>query len=200
MNRTCKKCEQEKPLESFHSRGRGKRGYTCTSCHSKSPAAKEGRKTRRKRLRDTAKQINELTVLKHQELEEHREEIVLEAIRKAGLNALATYLRAPGTKIPHAAEALEAATEALGGVGQIWAYAGSILYSPDAKMREKIGILEMYQRLLLKTTEVGAAKKPIDIMTDEDVDREFESLNLERMKRNAIEVHGSHHPTPSATS
>ena len=79
-----------------------------------------------------------------------------------------------GSNIPHTAELLEGAMVAFGGTA---GFSNLLLKQYlDAKPGSRIrsGILEMITRLASKNTEVGGAKKPTELMSEEELEAEIE--------------------------
>ncbi len=104
--------------------------------------------------------------------------LVKAGIWELGLETLGKALQSytEGTPVPHAAEMVEAMTTAFGGPMGVATQMANIFFDPDTKQSDKIRLLEMYQRAVLKNTEMGGAKKPLELLSDEDIDREAERV------------------------
>jgi hypothetical protein len=104
--------------------------------------------------------------------------LVRAGIWELGLDAVGKALNsyADGTPVPHAAEMVEAMTTAFGGPMGIACQMANIFYDPATKQSDRIRILEMMNRTILKNTEMGGAKKPVELLTDEDIDKEQERV------------------------
>ena len=100
-----------------------------------------------------------------------------EEIQKIEEDAMDRLRRLPlsgGNNIPHTAELLEGAMVAFGGTA---GFSNLLLKQYlDAKPGSRIrsGILEMITRLAAKNTEVGGAKKPTELMSEEELEAEIE--------------------------
>lgn len=143
---------------------------------------------------------NSYLATRQQQLEQERLKLaqdkwmlVKAGIWELGLDALGTALQAhsEGAPVPHAAEMVEAMTTVFGGAMGIACQMANIFYDQETKQSDRIRILEMYQRCVLKNTEMGGAKKPLELLSDEDIDREAERvtkiLNM-KAARDAREV------------
>lgn len=82
-----------------------------------------------------------------------------------------------GGSVPHAAEMVEAFSHIFGGPMGIAGQMACLYYDESTKQSERIRILEMINRTILKNTEMGGANKPADLMTDEDLAREREKVH-----------------------
>lgn len=121
---------------------------------------------------DVEQQLEELRALN-----ENRAELLAEGLRAIGLDALEKFSIRPGSATPHIAELVEALTEVFEGPRGFAAQMAALLHSPNGRFADKVRLLELYSRLVLKNTEMGGAKKPIELLDDEDLQREFERLN-----------------------
>lgn len=137
---------------------------------------------------------------KERQLEQQRRLLAAEKwqLVKAGMwelglgkfeQALSQYSQ--GASIPHAAELVESMTAVFGGPMGVAGQLASLFYDPETKQSDRIRIMELYTRCVLKNTEMGGARKPIELLSDEDLEREKERttkiLNLQAA-RDAKEV------------
>lgn len=104
----------------------------------------------------------------------------LDHIDDAVLNRLAN-ARMGGPNVPHSADLLERVYSLIGGVNGMAALLMKtyITAKPGSPTQQKI--LGQIITLTQKVTDSGHAKKPIDLLTDDEVDAEIERLL--RMKR-----------------
>lgn len=84
-----------------------------------------------------------------------------------------------GACIPHAAELVEAMNLVFGGPIGIACQMANVFYDPSTKQSDRIRILEMMNRAILKNTEMGGAKKPYELLSDDDLKKELKLLTLE---------------------
>lgn len=109
----------------------------------------------------------------------------IQKIEEEALTRLRSLPLSGGSNIPHTAELLEGAMVAFGGTAGF----SNLLMKQylDAKPGSRIrsGILEMITRLASKNTEVGGAKKPTELMSEEELEAEIE-LRL----KNAVTMFG----------
>jgi hypothetical protein len=121
--------------------------------------------------------------MKCRKRKEAEEEI--QKIEEDAMDRLRSLPLSGGNNIPHTAELLEGAMVAFGGTA---GFSNLLLKQYlDAKPGSRIrsGILEMVTRLASKNTEVGGAKKPTELMSEEELEAEIE-LRL----KNAVTMFG----------
>jgi hypothetical protein len=87
-----------------------------------------------------------------------------------------------GSAVPHAAEMVEAFMTNFGGPMGVAGQLAALYWDPDTKQSERIRIMEMIQRAVLKNTEMGGAKKPVDLLNDEDIQKELTLLTIDEQK------------------
>lgn len=114
----------------------------------------------------------EYVCMKCRKRKEAEEEI--QKIEEDAMDRLRSLPLSGGSNIPHTAELLEGAMVAFGGTA---GFSNLLLKQYlDAKPGSRIrsGILEMITRLASKNTEVGGAKKPTELMSEEELEAEIE--------------------------
>lgn len=119
-----------------------------------------------------------------QERKANRDEALEEKIERldqATIRAL-DVVSQEGAKIPHLVELFEEVVHALGGQQGVAQHiiANLCAAAPGSPTRTKM--LEMVIRMGTKVSEMGGARKPLDTMTDD----ELEALANEQMKRIAL--------------
>lgn len=110
----------------------------------------------------------------------------IQKIEEDAMDRLRSLPLSGGSNIPHTAELLEGSMVAFGGTA---GFSNLLLKQYlDAKPGSRIrsGILEMITRLASKNTEVGGAKKPTELMSEEELEAEIE-LRL----KNAVTMIGN---------
>lgn len=139
---TCRTCGFEKMVSEFHSDGKGGHRLDCKECRG----VLDERKT-------------------HQVILER-----VEKLDRATLNLLDEYAK-NAENLPHMADLTQALIGAFGGLGgfQVHFMAQYLSSKPGSMQRTKM--LDLVARLVVKTTELGAAKLPLDLMEDDDVRR-----------------------------
>lgn len=103
----------------------------------------------------------------------------LDQIEKGGVDLFVAAARIGGANIPHSSELLETLMEYFGGVrGFANAYMKQYYDSPvGGAFRTKM--LDSVMRLVQNNTAMGGAKKPFDLMTDEELEAEIRRQVLE---------------------
>lgn len=118
---------------------------------------------------------------------EERHEAVLSKVKqldRAAEKLILGTLDQEGSRIPHIAELCECVMDVFGGPrGYAQFLLGEFLsHKPGSQGRTKI--LSNIQYMVQKTTESGAAKKPLELLSEEDLEREAEEL----LKRRALKI------------
>lgn len=113
-------------------------------------------------------------------------ERTMQDVEKTAVSAFLANATTGGENIPHSSEVLEKIMLYLGGVN---GFAGCLVKQmfdapPGSATRTKM--LEAVLRLVVKNTEVGGAKKPLEQWTDEELEGELDS----RLKRIAAQYGG----------
>ncbi len=103
----------------------------------------------------------------------------LEEIERGAVNTFITAARIGGANIPHSSELLEVLMEYFGGVrGFSNAFLKQYYDSPvGGAFRTKM--LDSVLRLVVGNTAMGGAKKPLDLMTEEELEAELRKQVLE---------------------
>jgi hypothetical protein len=103
----------------------------------------------------------------------------LEEIERGAVDTFITAARIGGANIPHSSELLEVMMEYFGGVrGFANAYMKQYYDSPvGGAFRTKM--LDSVVRLVVGNTAMGGAKKPLDLMTEEELEAELRKQVLE---------------------
>lgn len=103
----------------------------------------------------------------------------LEEIERGAVETFITAARIGGANIPHSSELLEVLMEYFGGVrGFANAYLKQFYDSPvGGAFRTKM--LDSVVRLVVGNTAMGGAKKPLDLMTEEELEAELRKQVLE---------------------
>lgn len=118
----------------------------------------------------------------------------LDEIEKGAVDLFVGAARIGGANIPHSSELLEVLMEYFGGVrGFANAYMKQFYDSPvGGAFRTKM--LDSVVRLVTNNTAMGGAKKPFDLMTDEELEAEVRrqvieaaiTIRLQEAKNNAV--------------
>lgn len=149
---------------------------TCLECGVEYPAnetyfhkSKDGFHARCRRCRNK-KIRNERKLKKEQRLEE---------IEKGAVDYFVAASRIGGANIPHSSELLEILMEYFGGVR---GYANAFMkqyYDAPVGGAFRTKMLDGVMRLVQNNTAMGGAKKPYDLMTDEELEAEIRKQVLE---------------------
>ena len=113
----------------------------------------------------------------------------LEEIERGAVDTFIAAARIGGANIPHSSELLEVMMEYFGGVrGFANAYLKQFYDSPvGGAFRTKM--LDSIVRLVVGNTAMGGAKKPLDLMTEEELEAELRKQVLEAaMTMKKVEV------------
>jgi hypothetical protein len=89
-----------------------------------------------------------------------------------------------GSNIPHTAEMLESLMQGFGGVNGFTAMCMKQYFDAPSGGRLRNSLLEMVVRLTSKNTEQGGAKKPLSLLTEEELEAE-----LDKRMQMAVLVH-----------
>lgn len=172
--RVCIGCQKTLPANStyFH---KSKDGYhaRCRACRNKRLRQGRGQKRNKK----------------------------LDEIERGAVKHFVAAARIGGAHIPHSAELLEILMEYFGGVrGFANAYMKQFYDAPvGGAFRTKM--LDSIVRLVTTNTAMGGAKKPLDLMTEEELEDELRRQVLEaamQMKVNGAPVALTHEEAPAA--
>lgn len=97
-----------------------------------------------------------------------------------------------GNDIPHSAEMLEGVVSLFGGAHGLASAMLKQYYDAAPGGRIRSQMLEMITRLTLKNTELGGAKKPLDLYTQEELEEE-----MARTVRQVVYIDGESHAVPA---
>jgi hypothetical protein len=148
--KTCLECKKTLPVSKFHKSKDG-RHSRCKAC-------------RNKYLRETRKRK------RHGKLEE---------IERGAVDLFIASSRIGGANIPHSSELLEVLMEYFGGVrGFANAYMKQFYDAPvGGAFRTKM--LDSLVRLVVGNTAMGGAKKPLELMSEEELEAELRRQVME---------------------
>lgn len=157
--RTCSICGRDKPLTRDHYRWRvqdGKGYYTaqCLECITKAKKAA--------RAREKAKRKAEL-----------------DRVEAAGVDAFTRAVANGGSNIPHTAELVERVMQYFGGVGGFGAVLVKQYWDSQPGGSARNRLLETMCRLVTKNVDSGGAKKPLQLWSEEELERELEQRMAE---------------------
>jgi hypothetical protein len=110
------------------------------------------------------------------------------SMEKMERNAIGTYLSrhvSGGSNIPHTAELLEGIMNYFGGANGFAALVMKQYFESAPGSRMRNALLEMVVRLASKNTEQGGAKKPIDLYSEEELEKE-----IDKRLRQAVLLYG----------
>ena len=97
-----------------------------------------------------------------------------------------------GNDIPHSAEMLEGVVSLFGGAHGLASAMLKQYYDAAPGGRIRSQMLEMITRLTLKNTELGGAKKPLELYTQEELEEE-----MAKTVRQVVYIDGEHHELPA---
>lgn len=123
---------------------------------------------------------------KRREVKAKERQKTMNEVEQSAVSAFLTQATSGGENIPHSSEVLERVMLYLGGVN---GFAGCLVKQmfdapPGSATRTKM--LEAVLRLIVKNTEMGGAKKPLEQWTDEELEGELDN----RLKRIAAQFGG----------
>ncbi len=145
----------------------------CKTCHVKFPLTKDFWH-RDNSSSDGYRKICKMC--RAEELEKKRKDEVDDRLKKledAGFSMLDNLVNG-GSEVPHMAETFQRIMEAFGGPGGFASQLMSTYFraAPGSQQRQRI--LDSVLRLNIKVSESGAAKKSLEEMTNEELDKEIE--------------------------
>jgi hypothetical protein len=97
-----------------------------------------------------------------------------------------------GNDIPHSAEMLEGVVSLFGGAHGLASAMLKQYYDAAPGGRIRSQMLEMITRLTLKNTELGGAKKPLELYTQEELEEE-----MAKTVRQVVYIDGESHAVPA---
>lgn len=103
----------------------------------------------------------------------------LDEIEKGGVGLFVASARIGGANIPHSSELLETLMEYFGGVRGFGNAFMKQYYDSPVGGAFRTKMLESVMRLVQNNTAMGGAKKPFDLMTDEELEAEIRRQVLE---------------------
>mgnify|MGYP001312510817 CR=1 FL=1 len=109
----------------------------------------------------------------------------MQKIEDDAMERLRKMAKTGGPKVPHTAEMVESLMGVFGGVQGFSALAMKQYLDAPAGGRIRQSVLEMVTRIATKNTEFGGSKKPVELMTEEELEHAIE-LRLQ----NAIAISG----------
>lgn len=169
--KVCNKCNTPLPMDAKHfdRNNYSPDGYrnTCKACRSQ-----ERRAEREEDLDEKIARLDQATM--------------------RALDVVAT----EGAKIPHLVELFEEVVHSLGGQQGVAQHIVANLCAAPPGSTTRTKMIEMVVRMGTKVSEMGAARKPLDAMTDE----ELEALASEQMKRIALYNPGNTNPPQAHAS
>lgn len=144
--RACSKCGKQYPLtEEFWHRSKGAFHTRCRKCRNKKQ--KDGRTIRAQKK--------------------------LAEIERGAVDTFIAAARVGGTNVPHSAELLEVAMKYFGGVeGFVTAFMKQF-YDAPAGGAFRTKQLDSILRLITQNTAMGGAKKPLELMTEEELEAQY---------------------------
>lgn len=145
-SRACSKCGKKYPLtEEFWHRSKGDFHTRCRKCRNKKQ--KDGRTIRAQKK--------------------------LAEIERGAVDTFIAASRVGGTNVPHSAELLEVAMKYFGGVeGFVTAFMKQF-YDAPAGGAFRTKQLDSILRLITTNTAMGGAKKPLELMTEEELEAQY---------------------------
>jgi hypothetical protein len=158
-NKTCSICGKEKPLnkDNFRWRVQDGNGYFTAECKSCISAAKK---------------------ISRQRAEERRQK-ELQRIEQHGVDAFIRSTVHGGSNIPHTAELVERVFQYFGGVGGFSAVLVKQFWDSPPGGSARNRLMETMCRLVTKNVESGGAKKPLQLWSEEDLEKELEQRMAE---------------------
>lgn len=116
----------------------------------------------------------------------------LAAMEDAALKLFISKSGNGGNTIPHSAEMLESVVTLFGGANGLATAMLKQYYDAAPGGRIRSQMLEMITRLTLKNTEMGGAKKPLELYSQEELEEE-----MARTVRQVYVIEGEHHELPA---
>lgn len=149
--KVCQSCKKELPPDSFHSTPEGRLRSRCKKCRA------EYENKRRKKKRDER----------------------LDALEQDGVDAFVKIARSGGSNIPHSAEMIEVLLEYFGGVRGFGNVFMKQFWDSPPGGSHRTRMLETVVRLVSNNTALGGARKPLDLMSEEELESELRRQVLE---------------------
>lgn len=159
QTRTCSICGLEKALDKEHFRWRVQDGKGYFTAECKVCIAK-------------AKKISA-------ERAQERRQKELQKIEQHGVDAFVRATVHGGSNIPHTAELVERVFQYFGGVGGFSAVLVKQFWDSPAGGSARNRLLETMCRLVTKNVESGGAKKPLQLWTEDELEKELEDRMAE---------------------
>lgn len=116
----------------------------------------------------------------------------LEKMERDALNKFISKAGTGGNSIPHSAEMLESVVNLFGGANGVASAMLKQYYDAIPGGRIRSQMLEMITRLTLKNTELGGAKKPLELYSQEELEAE-----MARTVRQVYTIEGQVHELPA---
>jgi hypothetical protein len=143
--KACIGCKQTLPDTAFHLSADGRRHPRCKKCRS------EYERARTKKKKDDR----------------------LEGIEQDAVSDFCRLARRGGSNVPHSAELVETILEYMGGTGGFSSlFVKQYIDSPPGGAH-RTRMLDTVARMILSNTAMGGAKKPLEMMTEEELEIEL---------------------------
>lgn len=144
--RICIGCQQSLPADTKHFH-RSKDGFhaRCRKCRNRLERGKRQKKRNKK----------------------------LDEIERGAVDLFVTAARIGGANIPHSSELLEVMMEYFGGVRGFASMYAKQFYDSPAGGAFRTKMLDTVVRLVVGNTAMGGAKKPLELMTEEELEAEL---------------------------
>lgn len=157
--RTCSICGNDKPLNRDHYRWRVKNdsGYFTAECRECIAKAKKLAAARAKAKRQQA----------------------LRRVEAAGVDMFTDAIMRGGSNIPHTAEVVERVMQYFGGVGGFSAVVVKQYWDAQPGGSARTRLIETMCRLVTKNVESGGAKKPLQLWSEDELEKELQQRMAE---------------------
>jgi hypothetical protein len=156
----------------------------CISCSKSLPATSENFHKSKDGFHARCRKCRNKKIRKDRQTQRNRK---LEEIEKGAVDLFVASARIGGANIPHSSELLEVLMEYFGGVRGFANCYMKQLYDAPAGGAFRTKMLDGVMRLVVGNTAMGGAKKPLELMTEEELESELRRQILEA----AVQVKGT---------
>ena len=107
--------------------------------------------------------------------DKERKKALLRKVEQAGVTLFVESAKSGGSNIPHSAEVIERIFQYFGGVGGFSSIVVKQYYDSPPGGSARNRLIETLVRLVSKNVELGGAKKPLTLWSEEELEKELET-------------------------
>jgi hypothetical protein len=146
---------------------------TCVTCGTNYADTKQFFVFREGKTQNQCRNCHKQAIIRSRQKKAQKRERELNKVESKGLDIYAALAATGGSNIPHTAEVVEQVITYFGGVSGFSAMLVKQFYDsqPGSSVRNKL--LETICRLVQSNVDVGGAKKPLDLWTEEELEDEL---------------------------